>query len=53
MKRLFAPLAGLAAALALCLVAAPAFAGELKCEPDKLATRHLHDGGDRRAGREG
>ncbi len=40
MKRLFPPLAGLAAALAVCLVAAPALAGELKCEPDKVATKY-------------
>jgi polar amino acid transport system substrate-binding protein len=40
MKRLFAPLAGLAVAVAVCLTAWPALAGELKCEPDKLGTKY-------------
>ena len=40
MKRLFALIAGLGAALVVCLTAVPGFAGELKCEPDKLATKY-------------
>jgi polar amino acid transport system substrate-binding protein len=44
MKRLSASLASLGAALAfalaMCLTTAPAVAGELKCEPDKLAAKY-------------
>jgi len=44
MKRLFASIVGLGVALALALAvsvtAAPASAAELKCEPDKLATKY-------------
>jgi polar amino acid transport system substrate-binding protein len=40
MKRLFALIAGLGAALVMCLSAVPGLAGELKCEPDKLATKY-------------
>ena len=40
MKRLFALIAGLGAALVVCLTAVPGFAGDLKCEPEKLATKY-------------
>jgi polar amino acid transport system substrate-binding protein len=44
MKRLLAPMAGLGAAFALaltiCVTAAPVLAADLKCEPDKLATKY-------------
>ena len=40
MKRLFALIAGLGAALVVCLTSVPGFAGDLKCEPDKLATKY-------------